>query len=617
MAYLDGIANPKIGPDRISPEAQQWRTLRGAPPNMGPQMPPNAAALRTSAPAMPAMPATPATPAAPAAPPSALARGAQRVGYIAGKVSRATPAAALAGFGDYQIDDPEVDSSAGGTLRAVREGDFAGAWRSLSKGALETAMDLGSSAAKVASLVAPGAPAAYDRFLRGQFGDQLIGPGGPAGSAAPAAPAAPPDKAPSAARPLPPGMAPSTAGGGRGSPDHPLRLDMDPGRKSLGPARDFSRELGAVPRKLPGDLREGVIFETTGPDGRKVYSGKNVKADADFVDGLGRKIDNGGVVNVLDTREGYRQNLLELQRNAAERAATPMGGVGNLGTSTGLRLNDTVAANKAAGATRDERIAMAELAAKRDINAANVGAQIYGVDTGAATSRYGMDTQAATLRRGQDMDYAEKIDARMMDLAAKRQMRDLQTGLIKAAGGDMRLAAGMAAAYGISPDSFLSLARFDDERVAAGDKAIEAAARSLSAGPDGKVVEGDVARNKVALKRSSNLARATAAQVSAVEPQLVGRQRILNSLNATRDTGLLQAVGIGDSSPEYSSIPDLRGYSAERVGFIDGAVTPNVSKGDYKLTKPGAKTLYLRDQDIDEAALGELRDTYGLRLPGR
>lgn len=608
MAYLDGIANPKIGPDRISPEAQQWRTLRGAPPNMGPQMPPNAAALRASAPAVPI------APTAPAAPPSALARGAQRVGNIAGKISRAAPAAALAGFGDYQIDDPEVDSSAGGTLRAVREGDFAGAGRSLSKGALETAMDLGSSAAKVASLVAPGAPAAYDRFLRGQFGDQLIGPGGPAGSAAPAAP---PGEALSAARPLPPGMAPSMAGAGRGSPDHPLRLDMDPTRMSLGSARDFSRELGAVPRKLPGDLREDVIFETTGPDGRKVYSGKNVKADADFVDGLGRKIDNGGMVNVLDTREGYRQNLLELRRNAAERAAAPVGGVGNLGTSTGLRLNDTVAANKAAGATRDERIAMAELAAKRDMNAANVGAQIYGVDTGAATSRYGTDTQAATLRRGQDMDYAEKIDARMMDLAAKRQMRDLQTGLIKAAGGDMRLAAGMAAAYGISPDSFLSLARFDDERVASGDKAIEAAARSLSVGPDGKVVEGDVARNKVALKKSSDLSRATAAQVNAMEPQLVGRQRILNSLNATRDTGLLQAVGIDDPSPEYSSIPDLRGYSAERVGFIGGVATPNVSKGDYKLTKRGEKPVYLRNQDIDEAALGELRGTYGLRLPGR
>lgn len=58
-----------------------------------------------------------------------------------------------------------------------------GAWRSLSKGALEAGMDLGSMAANAADLVVPGkntVSSAYDRTLRSAFGDQLIG--GPGGS---------------------------------------------------------------------------------------------------------------------------------------------------------------------------------------------------------------------------------------------------------------------------------------------------------------------------------------------------------------------------------------------------------------------------------------------------
>src|SRR5574340_1290476 len=43
----------------------------------------------------------------------------------------------LSHLGDYRIDDPDTDSSAAGTWNALRSGDFSGAGRSLSKGALE------------------------------------------------------------------------------------------------------------------------------------------------------------------------------------------------------------------------------------------------------------------------------------------------------------------------------------------------------------------------------------------------------------------------------------------------------------------------------------------------
>lgn len=111
---------------------------------------------------------------------------------VGGAAPRLAPTllAAEAGshFNDFKINDPSTDSSAAGTFAALRKGDFSGAGRSLSKGMLETGMDLGSAAANLADAFVPGkAPvsSAYGRMLRSTFGDQLADNTG----AAPTAPA--------------------------------------------------------------------------------------------------------------------------------------------------------------------------------------------------------------------------------------------------------------------------------------------------------------------------------------------------------------------------------------------------------------------------------------------
>jgi len=112
--------------------------------------------------------------------------GAGKVAHGAGKLAaKAAPLAmkglglaagadVLSNFNDFKIDDPEVDSSAAGTIRSLRDGNFAQAGRSLSKGALEAGMDLGSNVASAVDIVSPGTKEKYGQFLRGQFGDQLI-----------------------------------------------------------------------------------------------------------------------------------------------------------------------------------------------------------------------------------------------------------------------------------------------------------------------------------------------------------------------------------------------------------------------------------------------------------
>lgn len=175
---------------------------------------PNVGRETLRAPTAPTTPSAPTTAAAAPAAPTA-ARPSLRAGigaqsglakatYAGGRLATAGTrvlgpaalgAAAWGHLDDYRIDDPDVDSSAMGTLRAVGQGDFAGAGRSLSKGMLEAGMDVGSMAANAADLVVPGqntVSSAYDRTLRGAFGDQLVGGQRPASSITPSAQAAEP-----------------------------------------------------------------------------------------------------------------------------------------------------------------------------------------------------------------------------------------------------------------------------------------------------------------------------------------------------------------------------------------------------------------------------------------
>lgn len=165
------------GPDGVSTSAPAERTLREKVNYTNPQMEADKAALRQRIQPPAAAPA--AAPVAEAAPSRAYS-AANKVGNVVGRVARvagpvAAGAAAMSELGTYQINDPGVDSSAGGTIRAVANGDLSGARRSLGKGALEAGMDVGGMAAGAVDTVLPGQPAttAYNKMLKSQFGDQL------------------------------------------------------------------------------------------------------------------------------------------------------------------------------------------------------------------------------------------------------------------------------------------------------------------------------------------------------------------------------------------------------------------------------------------------------------
>ena len=152
---ISGLANPNIGADGLSKDGRAFQQSRVQTPQ-APQT------------AMPGTPSTAGTP--PQGRAYKLGNAAGRFGRVAG------PLAAISNFNDYKINDPEVDSSAMGTIQALASGDFSGAGRSLSKGALEAAMDLGSFGATTADVFLPGQPAseAYRGLLQRTFGNQLV-----------------------------------------------------------------------------------------------------------------------------------------------------------------------------------------------------------------------------------------------------------------------------------------------------------------------------------------------------------------------------------------------------------------------------------------------------------
>lgn len=174
-------------------------------------------------------------------------------------------------FNDYKLNDPDVDSSASGTIRSLSAGDFSGAGRSLSKGALEAGMDLGSFAANTADVFVPGQgpSTAYNKMLRDKFGDQLTDQSGNNTSEAtvnstPTSPkyTARPDSV--------------TPWGNEGN--RKLSNINAPGGNIRG-TEDFTKVLNTQPANLPAGLRDGMVYKTKDAQGRVTYSGRNVSGD--------------------------------------------------------------------------------------------------------------------------------------------------------------------------------------------------------------------------------------------------------------------------------------------------------------------------------------------------
>ena len=565
---------------------------------------------------------------------------------MAGTAARALGPAAgadvVSHFNDYKINDPSVDSSASGTFNALRQGDFSGAGRSLSKGALETLMDVGSAGANVADLFVPGkAPIStkYNNMLRQQFGDQLVDGSGAAPSAS-AAPMTAPTATPASAEPNVAGY--SNEGRGKGPTGRPATAASlaDPNGAIYRDGNSFSGKdvkFGAGVYNPDGSVRpSGGLTrnqDITNPDGSVTKS----------------TLRGEGTVTSMDTTEGHRQNLLELQRNAAERAnAPPMGGATDMGGRTTM-LDDLVAKSKAGGPSLRgvPNIKRAQMEQAQSLQQeANANAlRVSGVQ--AETARAGMANTAqiaamhdATQRRSNDQNTATSLRGQDLSLAGHMAPLQFQQARMQLAGKYMQAAGGdpaKAQALAISDGAHDVADHFSKNVNALQGQASESqkiakeqhdSARALFNGRGGSLIDpsltGDAKAS--ALKAAEDDAHNFAVQTvpgwnqlprekrDALMPKVLGlhelHQKTKNPDHAGNLAWMRNLTSSQDNTEPATGLRERGFYKGgqigSRYGAISGALTKDYEAGDVDFTPGGGKNS-LRIAKPSAEALDALR----------
>lgn len=524
---------------------------------------------RTPSPATPAAPA-PAAPApaavtAPAQPAGRAARLRSMVGDGARMTGGLAAGAGVASsFNDYKIDDPEVDSSLGGSVKALASGDLRGFASSVSKGALETGMDLGAAGAKAIDLVRPGTSQQYDAMLRNQFGPLLKGP-------AAQDPGAPADAAPT--RPVPAAQPIVTAS------SSPALRDPTPTRRVSG---------GSSP--LFTNLPEGSA-DSAALMGRGAISPQNMAA-----------------ADALSARYATQPQAEAPGGAAAAFIPKDTGGYGLLDRD---RLRERSLRMDADQLKPGSRGALRAFYSRQEQQDKNESAERT-AETSATTLRRGQDISAETDRRGQDMGLQGK-------LAPVRQagvLRQMKAQVINAAGGDYGRAARIWAAQGGDPKDFLDAqASMDSSATSEQGRFTKARENTMKEftvfGADNKPDEKasaesfDVVRQIFPGIESADEATRNTAMADAKEMQTI----FLNARN--QDKVGWDALKFWEPArPQLRSMPNARGGQTETLSGIGGMTTIGAGNGDTLLTLNG-KTLNLGKLNERQLELLERAKTKG------
>ena len=276
----------------------------------------------------------------------------------------------------------------------------------------------------------------------------------------------------------------------------------------------------------------------------------------------------GGTVSSLDTSEGYRQNLLELQRNAAERAA-----------QNPTQVADAPAVLRGRRAERANRLQVATMnnATQRRIN----------------------DQNNATTLRGQDLD----LEGKMVPIRVAQQQRALISSLLQANGGDPAAAARAALAAG-RVDLAETLSKpvaTMQEQAGKRDGLQKSAWDDIRTGITAIAPAPDKAGNPEVSKALEEraFARFKRSNPEGYNLQGAGRQKALQTAMADEelmavfekpeDGGFASMLPLRMDSPtrKMNDLPPASFFKGarlgEQVGGLRGALSPNMSKGDQVL----------------------------------
>lgn len=528
----------------------------GAPPNP----PPNSAVQ-------------PAAPAAQPGPRPSLRAGvgsqsgaAQKALYASGRTAAgltklagalgpaAVGADVVSHFNDYKINDPEVDSSNAGTFGALAKGDFSGAGRSFSKGALEAGMDLGSFAANTLDYVVRGkAPmsTAYDGMLRRQFGDQLqahpsVSAQADAARATTAQPSAPSLRTPAQTQPFT---------GAQG----PMGPQINPDAPSL--------------RGRPGaDVAGAPGVSKFVENGRTLYS--NVAGDNAYM------MDKN-MVNIMPS-VGQARIDRDLTNPDGSRWTALDGAIMDANLRDGIDPYRGTSRQKGEDEAAQLK-GMRELAFSKQGTPGRLGAM----------KMFAEQQQQQTLRQGQDLKY--KGDVYNADMTAALAQLKARADATK----DQRDFAAGRYDKGLEQG-----AKMDEQGRAAFKNKFDTLDK------DGKPIarpDMEAAAYELIMRQNPNWSQLPQRERAQLQSDAFDYISLVGNLRDHQNNSIWQSIGLKDADVRADRMPNLAGAKLETTGFIEGKVTPNASSGDYKLTTKDGKTMYLGRDKVTEDQLSYLK----------
>jgi hypothetical protein len=356
----------------------------------------------------------------------------------------------------------------------------------------------------------------------------------------------------------------------------------------------------------------------------------------------------------MDTTEGHRQNLLELQRNAAERAnAPPMGGATDMGGRTTM-LDDLVAKSKAGGPSlrgvpnikRAQMEQAQSLQQEANANALRVsGVQAETARAGMAntaqiaamhdaTQRRSNDQNTATSLRGQDLSLAGHM-APLQLAAMQRDMYAKAYGAVGAGGKDgtdpvsvdQHLAAAkLLHAQGMPEQAAKAEAAAAAMTTLKGNRDTQAATRVKDTAEvfkplftvkdkDGNDKFDEVGAAKAAATvrglYGDKFDRLSPDQKRAAFTDIVAKQRNADAERQVMPGFIDRAkdlVGMYEKPPEVTGQRDLRGGVIERAGLISPS---GVTRNSKLVRLPNGQTINYGE--VNDAQLQDIAERVKLR----
>lgn len=228
------------------------------------------------------------------------------------------------------------------------------------------------------------------------------------------------------------------------------------------------------------------------------------------------------------------------------------------------------------------RTALAQIEAQKQTAQMNDRTTLRGQDINAETSRYGADNSL----RGSMYSSDTQLRGKQMEMQQRLRQQQAVGELWKAANGDPAKFQSLSMQYGLTDAAKTGgeMVQARQTQAKANSEDAQSTFKGMFLDKDGKRDEnGEAMAHHAASQIVPGWENMSQEQRNAARPRVVEYVNMLQQANKNRDTGWLQKFGLASSNAARSQMPDMGGATLSDVDWWEGAVTPNIGRGDKKV----------------------------------